>query len=270
MSRLRGDALEGRPVPVLIGTSGWQYRDWRERFYPKGVAQRAWLEYYAERFRTVESNNAFYMLPKRETFQAWRDRTPDDFLMTVKVNRYITHIRRLRDAEEAVDRFLTNTTRLGRKLGPVLLQLPPTLRADVPSLCAVLDRLRGTTRVAVEFRHDSWYSDETRESLSERDVALCLADRGSRTVTPLWRTATWSYVRFHSGAAQPPPCYGRSALSTWAARVADNWDAAADVFVFFNNDPRCCAVRDARAFAAAAAHAGLEPTRVPAERIEVA
>lgn len=255
-------------MPVLIGTSGWQYRDWRERFYPKGVPQRAWLEHYAERFATVESNNAFYMLPKPETFQAWARRTPGDFVMAVKVNRYITHIRRLRDAGEPVQRFLDNTRSLGGKLGPILLQLPPNLRKDVPSLTEVLTRF-APARVAVEFRHPSWFTYDVRDLLSGLGVALCLADRGSRPVGPLWRTAPWGYVRFHAGAANPHPCYGRTALRRWAGRLAELWDRGSDVYVYFNNDPHGCALRDGCRFARETAAVGLEPTRVPSERIGV-
>ena len=256
-------------MPVYIGTSGWQYRDWRERFYPRDVPQKRWLEHYAERFMTVESNNAFYMLPKPETFSSWKERTPADFVMAVKVNRYITHIRRLREAGDPVERFTSNARHLGAKLGPLLLQLPPNLRADPGSLREVVDALRAHARVAVEFRHDSWYTDEVQQVLRERDVALCLADRGSRPVTPLWRTTGWTYLRLHHGAASPPPCYGRSALQTWAARLADGWDGRAEIYVYFNNDPGCCAVRDAQRFAAACARVGLEPTRVPSETVRV-
>ncbi|HYZ46541.1 MAG TPA: DUF72 domain-containing protein [Actinomycetota bacterium] len=256
-------------MPVLIGTSGWQYRDWRDRFYPRSVPQKSWLEYYAERFRTVESNNAFYMLPKPETFESWRKRTPDDFMMAVKVNRYITHIRRLRDAREPVERFTSNARNLGAKLGPLLLQLPPNLRADPDSLKDVLEGLCVHGRVAVEFRHDSWYIDEVRDILAERNVALCLADRGSRRITPLWRTASWGYLRFHWGVATPEPCYGRSALRSWARRLADNWAPTEDVYAFFNNDPRGCALRDARLFARDCERAGLTATRVPQERVMV-
>ena len=256
-------------MPVMIGTSGWQYRDWRERFYPKNVPQKRWLEHYAERFATVESNNAFYMLPKPETFSSWRTRTPSDFVMAVKVNRYITHIRRLREAREPVERFTSNARNLGPKLGPLLLQLPPNLRTDLASLREVLDALRPHGRVAVEFRHDSWYTDEVKSFLEERDVALCLADRGSRPVTPLWRTASWAYLRLHHGTASPVPCYGRTALRTWASRLADLWGKGAEMYVYFNNDPGCCAVRDAQRFRAACARAGLEPTRVPNETVSV-
>jgi uncharacterized protein YecE (DUF72 family) len=253
-------------VPVLIGTSGWQYRDWRGRFYPEGVAQRRWLEHYAERFRTVESNNAFYMLPRPESFSSWRERTPADFVMAVKVNRYITHIRRLRDAAEPVGRFLDNASNLGPKLGPVLLQLPPNLRRDLGSLDDVLRAFGGRARVAVEFRHRSWFCDETRALLEDAGAAICLADRLSKPAGPEWRTAEWGYVRFHEGAASPHPCYGRTALRSWAARIAGLWGPESDIFVYFNNDPGGCAVRDARAFARAVRNEGLEPTRVPRER----
>jgi uncharacterized protein YecE (DUF72 family) len=145
-------------VPVLVGTSGWQYRHWRGRFYPRALPQRAWLEHYASRFATVESNNAFYRLPEPGTFADWARRTPDDFVMAVKASRFL---------------------------------------------------------------------------------------------------------RFHQGRATPRPCYGRAALASWSARLADLWGPAATVYAFFNNDPAGCAVRDARRFALATARSGLSPTRVP-------
>ena len=252
-------------MPVWIGTSGWQYRHWRERLYPQGLAQARWLEHYAARFATVESNNAFYMLPDREVFERWRERTPADFCWAVKVSRYLTHIRRLNDPDEPVERFVRNASGLGEKLGPVLLQLPPSLRLEREKLAQTLDRFPDDVRVAVEFRHDSWYTDEVRRLLEERQVALCLVDRRGRR-GPEWRTASWGYVRFHTGRATPPPCYGRTALATWATRLARLWSAAEEVFVYFNNDPRGCAPRDAVWFAAACRKAGLEPTRVPSVR----
>ena len=127
-------------MPVLVGTSGWQYRDWRGVLYPAGVPQRRWLEHYASQYATVENNNAFYRLPSRDTFAAWRDRTPDGFVMAVKASRYLTHIRRLRDPAEPVARLLGAAAGLGPRLGPVLLQLPPNLAADPPLLAACLDQ----------------------------------------------------------------------------------------------------------------------------------
>ncbi|HWC40199.1 MAG TPA: DUF72 domain-containing protein [Acidimicrobiales bacterium] len=249
-------------MPLLIGTSGWQYRSWRETFYPSGMPQARWLEHYADRFQTLEVNNAFYRLPEARTFTDWARRTPDDFLVGVKMSRYLTHVRRLRQPAEPVKLFLSRARHLGAKLGPVLLQLPPTLRADIPALAATLDRFPSAVRVAVELRHESWFTDETAALLADHGTALCWAD-GPKLRTPLWRTADWGYVRFHEGRATPHPCYGRAALTTWARRLADTWGEDADVFAFFNNDERGCAVRDATVLAAAARRTGLSPTRVP-------
>jgi uncharacterized protein YecE (DUF72 family) len=256
-------------VTVYLGTSGWQYKDWRGRFYPEGVAQKRWLEFYAERFDTVESNNAFYRLPERKTFQNWKERTHDDFVWAVKASRFLTHMKRLKDPHEPVKRFLDHARGLGAKLGPVLLQLPPNFHADLDRLDAALDRFPRTVRVAVEPRHDSWFNDELEDLLERRGAALCLADRGSQPVTPVWRTTDWGYVRFHAGTASPEPCYGRSALRTWAERLADLFGRRTDVFVYFNNDPEGCALRDVRVFARAVERAGLQPTRVPGEAVPV-
>lgn len=239
---------------VLVGTSGWQYRDWRGAFYPDGVPQRLWLEEYAKRFRTVENNNAFYRLPSTENFTGWHDRTPDGFVMAVKASRYLTHLKRLRDPDEPVRRLMDRVEGLGDRLGPVLLQLPPDLRADPDTLDACLRCFPRGVRVAVEPRHASWWEDENavRKVLERRRCALCWADRGSRPVTPLWRTASWGYVRFHAGAARPAPRYGRTALRSWADRVRDAFPrcgGAEDVYAYFNNDTGAAAVHDAAVFA---------------------
>lgn len=247
---------------LVLGTSGWQYRHWRETFYPRGLAQARWLEFYARAFATVESNAAFYRLPAAETFAAWAERTPDDFVMAVKFSRYLTHVRRLNDPAEPVSRFVDRARRLGGKLGPVLLQLPPTLRADADRLSHVLRQFPDGWRVAVEFRHRSWFSDEIRQLLTEAGAALCLADRRG-PLTPIWRTADWSYLRFHAGRAEPEPCYGRQALDSWVERLAGQWTRDADIYVYFNNDPRACALRDARMFALSARRTGWSVTRIP-------
>jgi uncharacterized protein YecE (DUF72 family) len=258
-------------MPMLIGTSGWQYRDWRGGLYPEGVPQRRWLEHYAARYLTVENNNSFYRLPSRETFAAWRERTPDDFVMTVKASRYLTHVRRLRDPAEPVARLLGAAAGLGPRLGPVLLQLPPTLKADPGLLDACLREFRTASaalggqapRLAVEPRHETWWTPEIQQVLAAHDAALCWADRLGRPVTPLWRTATWGYLRLHEGRAQPWPSYGSQALRSWVARLAGTWPDEADVFVYFNNDPGGAAVINSVRFAALAARAGRTVTRTP-------
>ncbi|MEV6219094.1 DUF72 domain-containing protein [Nocardia sp. NPDC051833] len=248
---------------IRVGTSGWQYRDWRGVLYPDDLPTRRWLERYAEAFATVESNSAFYRLPSRETFAAWRDRTPADFLVAVKASRYLTHLRRLRDPAEPVARLLDHAAGLGDRLGPILLQLPPTLRADAALLDECLRRFPTTVRVAVEPRHDSWWTDEIRTVLESRDAALAWADRDSRPVTPRWRTTDWAYLRLHAGRASPPPHYGRRALASWVDRLTGTWPDDAEMFVYFDNDHDGAAVEDAVTFARLADAAGARVTRVP-------
>jgi uncharacterized protein YecE (DUF72 family) len=237
-------------VVLRVGTSGWQYKDWRGRFYPDGLPQRLWLEHYATEFPTVELNNAFYRLPERATFEAWRARTPPHFVMAVKVSRYLTHIKRLRDPQEPVARFLDRARGLGDKLGPVLLQLPPTLRADAAALDAVLTLFPAEVRVAVEPRHRTWWTDEVRQTLERHNAALCWADRDGRPIAPLWRTADFGYLRLHHGRAEPRPRYGRRALASWVSRLRDCYPDGVDTYVFFNNDPGGAAIVDARIFLA--------------------
>lgn len=250
-------------MPLHIGTSGWQYAAWRGVLYPESLPQRLWLERYAEAFATVENNSAFYRLPARETFESWRSRTPGDFVMAVKVSRYLTHIKRLREPTEPVSRFVAAVAGLGDRLGPVLIQLPPTLRAEPERLAACLACFPPTLRIAVEPRHDSWWTDEVNAVLAERDVALCWTDVRGWPRTKLWRTASWGYLRMHEGAAQPWPHYGDQALRSWSRRIAQAWPGESDVFVYFNNDPGGAAVRDAVRFAAIAQRDGHSVSRTP-------
>ena len=249
---------------LYVGTSGWQYRHWKLTFYPKEVRQRDWLRYFAERFQTVEVNNSFYNLPEASSFERWREETPDDFVLAVKMSRYLTHLKRLKDPEEPVARFMERARHLGPKLGPVLIQLPPRMKADPERLRAALDAFSNGVRIAVEFRDDSWFDDSTRRVLEDRGAALCLADSPQRAM-PAWRTADWGFVRFHEGLGTPRPCYEEGALATWTERIAGLWSADQDVFCYFNNDGRACALRDAIVFARLAGACGLRPTRVPGE-----
>lgn len=227
---------------IYVGTSGWQYGWWKGRFYPKDVPQRAWLAHYATRFPVVEVNNSFYMLPKEATFDRWREETPNGFLFVVKASRYITHIRRLREARASVDLFWSRATRLREKLGPILFQLPPNFRADPGLLKDFLGVLPSRMRAAFEFRDDSWQQDEVVELLDRAGAAWVMADR------PGWRVPTivtggWSYIRFHEGR-RAHPGYARSKLRAWAGRIAGL--EAKDVFAFFNNDAMAAAPNDAR------------------------
>jgi uncharacterized protein YecE (DUF72 family) len=247
-------------LTVIIGTSGWQYRDWRGRFYPPALAQRLWLEHHAAHFATVESNNAFYRLPERTTFEAWRERTPPDFRWTVKASRFLTHIKRLRDPEEPVARLMERVAGLGDRLDAVLLQLPPTLKADTDLLSECLAQFPTGTRVAVEPRHESWWTDDVRALLERYQVALCWADRAEQPIAPLWRTAEWGYLRLHTGAEGWG--YRPETLQRWAQRLSSTYGDD-DVLVYFNNDPGGAATVDAVTFADAVRATGRRHTRVP-------
>ncbi len=244
---------------IMVGTSGWQYADWRATFYPPGLAPRLWLEHYANQFATVEVNNAFYRLPERSTFEQWRQRTPVGFTIAVKMSRYLTHVCRLRDPAEPVARFLDRAGGLGPKLGPVLIQLPPTLTADPVALDAVLARFPPQVRVAVEPRHASWFTTDVAAVLHAHRAALCWSDRGGRALTPQWQPADFGYLRLHEGRATPHPRYGRRALATWLRRIQAAYSAAQDVYVYFNNDRGGAAVADARAFAGLVARRHASP-----------
>lgn len=242
---------------LIVGTSGWSYRDWTE--YSK-------LSFYAQRFDTVELNNSFYRLPGRDTFGQWAAQTPDGFLFAAKMSRFLTHVKRLRDPAEPVERFLRHAGGLGDKLGPVLLQLPPTLPFDREALHAVLSEFPRSVKFAVEPRHDSWWTAAAQATLDKHGAALCWSDRLGRPQSPLWRTADFGYVRFHEGRAKPRPRYGRASLSAWLDRIAEGFGGD-PVYVYFNNDPGMAALHDAVALARQANRRGMEVTRVP-DRIQ--
>lgn len=247
---------------LFVGTSGWQYPHWRRVFYPEKLPQRAWLAYFAERFQTVEVNNTFYNLPEKSVFDHWRDETPNDFVFATKMSRFLTHLKRLRDPAEPVHRFLERAFGLGPKLGPVLIQLPPRFGVDLTRLEQALAQFDASTRVAVEFRDDSWFSTETSDMLRRRNVAMCLADSPRRR-QPAWRTADWGFVRFHEGRGPRAPGYRRDALERWVEKIAELWPRGEDVFAYFNNDAEGYALKDASTFAELASAARLSPTRVP-------
>jgi uncharacterized protein YecE (DUF72 family) len=233
-------------VPVLIGTSGWQYAHWTRVFYPAGLPKRLWLEHHAALLQTVEVNNAFYRLPERRVFEQWAARTPPDYVITVKASRFLSHIKRLKDPQEPVQRLMDRVAGLGDKLGAVLLQLPPTLAVDLARLDETLEHFPAGTRVAVEPRHDSWWTVDVEAVLRDRGAALVWADRGSRPIAPLWRTTNWGYLRLHAGGGEPSIWpYDEGVLAGWADRIAATYDDGEVVYVYTNNDPEAAALRDA-------------------------
>jgi uncharacterized protein YecE (DUF72 family) len=230
--------------PVRVGCSGWNYADWRERVYPKGLPASKWLEHYATLFDTVEVNNTFYRLPRVEAVARWVDRSPPGFVFAVKASRYLTHVKRLRELGDGVERFYAHIEPLARspKMGPVLWQLPRTFKRDDERLAAALAALR-PGRHCFEFRHESWFADETYELLRHHRAALVIGDHPQRPFQTHELTADWTFIRFHYGHRGRNGNYSERELEEWAARIAD-WRRRIDVYAYFNNDWTGFAVRN--------------------------
>jgi len=251
-----------RAPRLCIGCSGWNYKSWRTTFYPENLKPSEWLSYYATHFDTVEINNSFYRLPERSTFASWRRQVRMPFVFAVKASRYLTHIRRLREPKDPVEFLMERAGELGSHLGPILLQLPPDMPIDLDRLATTLDAFPSTVRIAFEPRHTSWFTDELRGLLTERGVALCLADRRGPLMPP-WRTADWGYLRFHAGRARPASCYTEPALAAWASTTREQFGSSSTVYAYFNNDHGGCALRDAAVFGRLLAGQGVEVARQP-------
>jgi uncharacterized protein YecE (DUF72 family) len=232
---------------VLVGCSGWNYADWRERFYPPKLPARRWLEHYAEHFDTVEVNNTFYRLPSRDAVVGWVNQTPADFVFAVKASRYLTHIKRLTTVAEGVERFYERIEPLveAGKLGPVLWQLPANFHRDTARLESAL-RALPAGRHCFEFRHESWFDEEVYALLRRHGAALVIGDTPERPFQSHELTADWTFVRFHYGHRGRDGNYSRTEIEEWAARIR-RWRRLADVYCYFNNDWKAYAVRDALA-----------------------
>ena len=229
-----------------IGCSGWNYADWRGSFYPQREPERRWLELYAQRFDTVEVNNTFYRLPRRDAVANWVTQTPDGFTFTVKASRYLTHIKRLTDLDQGVARFYERIEPLiaAGRLGPVLWQLPGNFARDDSRLHGWLDALP-EGRHTIEFRHESWFAPPVMRALREHRVALTIGDHPERPFQTHEATADWRFVRFHYGHRGRGGNYSESELSEWARRIAQ-WRRRQEVWAYFNNDWRAFAPANAR------------------------
>ena len=229
-----------------IGCSGWNYDSWRHGvFYPERLPARRWLEWYARHFDTVEVNATFYRLPTEKAVQGWVDQTPADFLFAVKMSRYVTHVKRLRELSPSLELFYSRIAPLVRseKLGPVLWQLPPTFRRDDRRLVETL-ALLPQGRHAFEFRHPSWFDPVVIELLRAHDVALVVADRPEiRGFQTHELTADWTFVRFHAGTRGRRGNYSETELREWGSRLR-SWPVN-ECYVYFNNDWEGFAPRNA-------------------------
>jgi uncharacterized protein YecE (DUF72 family) len=215
---------------VIVGTSGYSYKEWKGTFYPEDLPAAKMLPYYAQHFGSVEINNTFYRMPEEKTLTKWASEVPDEFMFVLKAPQRITHQKKLAGAEDDVRHFLDVARVLGSKLGPLLFQLPPYFRKDLDKLRAFLALVPTESRVALEVRHDSWLADDVYDALRGHDVALCISDTDEvpdpdRLIVP---TASWGYLRLRRTE------YPGATLDEWAERVLrQSWS---DAYVFFKHE----------------------------------
>jgi uncharacterized protein YecE (DUF72 family) len=227
-----------------VGCSGWEYGHWRGDFYPLDVPRTRWFEYYAERFDTVEINNTFYRLPEASTFARWAERAPLRFLYAVKASRFLTHMKKLKDPEEPLERLFTRMRPLARHLGPVLYQLPPNFKLDRGRLEHFLQALPTGIQHVIEFRDPSWYADDVAGLLERHGVARCLHDM-TGSATGRERVGPFVYVRFHGASGTYSGAYPADRLERWGEWLQEQRARGIDVHAYFNNDIGGHAPRDA-------------------------
>jgi uncharacterized protein YecE (DUF72 family) len=226
---------------LRIGTSGWNYKHWKGLFYPDGVPQKRWLEHYASQYNTAEVNYSFYRLPSPSTYENWRRISPPDFLFTLKCSRLITHTKRLNVLGDLWENFLANAVVLEDKLGPILCQFPESFQLDVQRLDKFLVSARNAIehdlniRLAVEFRHESWFTNEVYRLLEKHNVALVIADSAEYPRVDV-HTADFAYYRYHGPTRLFASSYSRPHLEAEAKKMAKCLRQNMDTFAYFNND----------------------------------
>ena len=234
-------------VKIHIGTSGWHYKHWLGGvFYPPDLQPGQMFQFYQKHFDTVEINNSFYHLPLASTFDNWRGSSPVRFQFAVKASRFITHMKKLKDPKASSEKFFLAADRLGKKLGPILFQLPPRWKVNVERLSEFLEALPGRHKYVFEFRDETWLVPEVYEVLSRHKAAFCIHDFADMKI-PNEITTSFSYIRFHGPtSAKYFGSYSTSQLKTWAERI-DEWRSRLSaIYVYFNNDPGGEAVKNAK------------------------
>ena len=227
-------------MKLYAGTSGYSYKEWKGYFYPEKIAPDQMLAFYATRLPAVEINNTFYRLPKKDLLEAWSAQVPASFRFVIKASQKITHMKRLKSAEEESRYLMDVVGTLEAKLGVVFFQLPPNFKKDVERLSAFLSTLPGETPIAFEFRHATWFDEEVYDLLRSRNVALCLADTDEELDVPLIRTADWGYLRLRR------PGYATEELVDWRKWIGEQkWKQA---FVFFKHEDEAAGPRMAMEF----------------------
>jgi uncharacterized protein YecE (DUF72 family) len=234
-----------RPGSIRIGTSGWHYAHWKGPFYPEAIRTGDMLTFYMDRFDTVEINNSFYHLPEKKTLEGWRETVPEDFLFAVKASRFITHMKKLKDPRESTGKFFQRMKALGKKLGPMLFQLPPRWKFNSERLEAFLDVLPEGHRYAMEFRDTTWFDGQAYDLLARHDVAFCMYElAGLRS--PKEVTADFVYIRLHGPTGKKyEGSYSTRRLAGWAGAICAWARQGKDIYCYFDNDQAGYAAKDA-------------------------
>jgi len=227
-----------------VGCSGWHYEHWRGLYYPEELPKPQWLPFYARQFNSVELNNSFYRLPSEKAFTTWRESTPENFIFAVKMSRYITHIKKLRNLGSAVENFLSRAVLLEEKLGPLLYQLPPNMKRNDELLQSFLSSLPAIYQHVIEFRHESWIDEAVFDILRRHNVGLCVFDMPGFTC-PLVATSGFVYVRFHGSEGLYSSRYSDAELSRWAERIGRLGQRVKTSYIYFNNDAEAFAIQNA-------------------------
>jgi uncharacterized protein YecE (DUF72 family) len=230
---------------IYIGTSGWMYDHWSSRFYPSELKSADLLTYYSNYFPTVEVNNTFYQLPDQDQVQNWIEQTPQNFIFSIKANRYITHMKNLKDAEEPLNKLFTALQPIKKKLRVILFQLPPHWHVNLNRLTQFVSLLPNDQRFVFEFRHPSWYQEEVIELLRNQNIALCLHDKRGDLCPEHW-TASFGYFRFHGPRGEYQRKYSKSDLRQLVSRIKTWRNENRDLFVYFNNDAKAHAIENAQ------------------------
>jgi uncharacterized protein YecE (DUF72 family) len=238
------DRSAKRLKSAYVGCSGWNYKHWRGRFYPLEFPQRRWFEHYCGLFSTVELNNSFYRLPSAQTMRQWESQAPDGFVYAVKANRFLTHMRKLKDCKIPLERFLRRARLLKTHLGPILYQLPPRWKLNSERLQQFLHLLPKDIKHVFEFRDPTWFVPEIRSLLSQYGASFCCHDMPGLDV-PRWVTGEVVYVRFHGSDAKYQGCYPRRTLTEWSEWLRLQHGGRKIVYAYFNNDAEAHAVKDA-------------------------
>jgi len=233
------------PTSIHIGTSGWSYKHWYGPFYPEDLTFGTELEFYTKQFNTVEINSTFYHLPKVTTWQGWTKRTPPNFIFSVKGSRFISHVLKLDNVRDPFSNLISSAKLLGKKLGPILFQFPDYFRADHDRLQKFCHLDRPNIRLALEFRHPSWFTSKTYNLLKDVNVALVIADSPDFP-QELKYTADFVYLRLHGSQKFKESKYTQEELKTWASKINRWKNKGQDVFIYFNNDSNTHAVENAK------------------------